>query len=214
MLQSRFKKAAGSIAIAATLALGAAGTAQAIVYKGSWDPAFGADFAGLGWRGEATFEVPASCLLATGTCTAPGMSMLSADVVFYDLLHPNTTLDMLHFGTASTNVSMVVDSNHKLSGVVGDFGYFVQSANYAPGTYFDLLFHGDWAQLQWKSKGECEDDRKKSRSSEDESCGGFSDRLLSGGPFIAFAPAVPEPSTYALFAAGLAAMWQIRRRRR
>lgn len=35
--------------------------AQASVWYGSWDPAYGASFTGLGWRGTATFDVPGNC---------------------------------------------------------------------------------------------------------------------------------------------------------
>lgn len=211
MLKSRFQNAVVGAAMAAAVAFGAAAPAQAAVYNGSWDPAFGAAFPQLGWNGEGTFFIPDACLalgaglhLNSGACA--GMELVRADVNFYDLSDSShTPLETLHFTVPSTFVtSMRVDANHQLSGVVGAFGYLVPSnLNIAGGNnvLFGLAFLDNLAQMAYFIPD-----------------GGFGSSDLNpregGQPFITFAPAVPEPSTYALFAAGLAAMWQIRRRRR
>ncbi len=83
--------AAAALAIAA---LTCATSANAIVYRGAWDPAFGAAFPDLGWNGVASFYVPDACLALSGTvlnsdpCSSGGMSILSADVGFYKLSDP------------------------------------------------------------------------------------------------------------------------------
>ena len=228
MLQSRFKNAVVGVAMAAAVALGAAGTAEAAVYNGSWEPAFGAPFNSLGWRGEAIFSIPDTCLaLGMGTylntgANCGGMMLVSAEVVFYPYLHPNQIAQTLQFNDTHSLVdSMSVDSEHRLSRVVGDFNQFIPSSTSIAGdsnTFFDLQFMGGYPQLHWKNT-ECENEFDVERalmSRDDDNCGGYSSPPSDPNSplYIKFTPAVPEPSTYALFAAGLAAMWQIRRRRR
>lgn len=59
-MTTRWKKWAAALAGALSLC----STAQAAVYVGTWDPAFGADFPDLGWRGSAMVYVPSTCLPA------------------------------------------------------------------------------------------------------------------------------------------------------
>ena len=209
MLQSRFHRAVIGAVFAAVTAFGAARPAQAAVYTGNWDPAFGPAFPQLGWKGQGTFFIPDACLSVPGphanAGVCAGMKLVSAAVDFYNLADPlHTTLETLHFNVESMLVSeMTVGANHQMAGVVGTFGYYVPSnLNIAggPGVTFALGFLDDVAQLGYFSQ---------------ESGFGSSDLNPAGGaPFITFTPAVPEPGTYALFLAGLAVMWQIRRRRR
>ena len=49
MSVKRVRAASVGAAIAALGALAGAGSAQAAVYTGNWDPAYGAPFASLGW---------------------------------------------------------------------------------------------------------------------------------------------------------------------
>lgn len=57
----------------AALAFGVlAGSAGAAVYTGNWDPAYGAPFPYLGWRGEVRVDVPDVCL-----AQGPGLYRLS-----------------------------------------------------------------------------------------------------------------------------------------
>ncbi len=54
-------------ALAAVAVSLAAGSAQAtVVYQGAWDPAFGPDFPGMGWRAQAQVEIPTLCVTALG----------------------------------------------------------------------------------------------------------------------------------------------------
>lgn len=69
-----WKIAAGACALAGTM-----GLAQArVVYQGSWDPAYGADFPTMGWRAEAVLEVPDTCAAAlvgfSGSLTTSGLT--------------------------------------------------------------------------------------------------------------------------------------------
>ena len=49
--------------------LSAAGSAQAaVVYQGSWDPAFGAGFPTMGWRVDAQVVLSDACAAATAGC--------------------------------------------------------------------------------------------------------------------------------------------------
>lgn len=86
--------------LAASAAL--CGPAQAAFVQGDWDPPFGEPFPQLGWRGSASFEVPAACLVLSGTVlntggACPTISLLSAEVEFYDIAAPATTVETLDF---------------------------------------------------------------------------------------------------------------------
>lgn len=59
----------------------AGGSAQAAVYTGVWDPAFGAPFTNLGWRGEARFDVPEGCEPAGTADVLNGVACGGAAVV-------------------------------------------------------------------------------------------------------------------------------------
>ena len=68
-----------------------AGTAQAAVYTSVWDPAFGAPFANLGWRGNAAFAVPNACTpsgtadIINATACAGAAVVTHAEVELYDV---------------------------------------------------------------------------------------------------------------------------------
>src|SRR3954469_16382140 len=66
MITTRVRQAISMTVAAATLAF-AAGSAQAAVYSGRWDPSFGGIFPDLGWKGSATFILPDSCVGLTGS---------------------------------------------------------------------------------------------------------------------------------------------------
>lgn len=71
--------------------------ADAAMFVGTFDPAFGPAFPRLGFSGTATFEISEACLAQTGFCTAEPIDMLSATVTLYDLLNPANS-DQLSFG--------------------------------------------------------------------------------------------------------------------
>ncbi|MCO5124894.1 MAG: hypothetical protein M9915_14255 [Rhizobacter sp.] len=113
----------------AVTALVAAGSVQAVVYRGTWDPAYGPALPDLGWRGEAFFDIPATCLAKAnalywnlpGACSP--QTILSGKVELYDLNDSGTTLQTLSFDESNnidTTIAMRV-KDHKLAGVVGWF---------------------------------------------------------------------------------------------
>lgn len=133
------------VGMAATLVF--SGQAHAVQFVGEWDPAFGSPFPNLGWRGEATFEIPAACLSLNGNvwnndpCSANGMKILSAEVEFYDLDTPSVPAETLLFDIPSTSVLSMTVSGGLLTGVNGLFPYFVSSSlNIAGNSDFQLSF--------------------------------------------------------------------------
>ena len=111
----------------ATLTVAAMGSAHATYVVGSWDPAYGAPFANLGWRGTSTSDIPADCLALgnVGTVLNNGaacslMSVVSAQVEFYDLTDINqTTVDTLDFSAAVAVSSIFLDT---VTGALGGLG--------------------------------------------------------------------------------------------
>ena len=129
-----------------------AGQAQAAVYTGGWDPAYGAPFTNLGWRGTSSFAVPDSCEPAgtadISNATACGglAQITSAQVELYDTQDAGqTTLAQLVFNPSSmlvntlryvggdltqltTSVSNLVDPIEDLSafGVAATGSFFLQ----------------------------------------------------------------------------------------
>lgn len=69
------------------LATALAAPAQAAVYVGNWDPAFGPPLSDVGWRGSATFTIDDSCLaLADGSYIAPACMGAAATPVVTDMV--------------------------------------------------------------------------------------------------------------------------------
>lgn len=102
-MQVSVRKFLGAAAFAMVTLLGLMQSAQALTAVGRWDPPYNTNFAGLGWSGEATWELPAACLGVTGTitnnsnasCALSNMSVLGATVSFYDfqvLGNPNDNI--------------------------------------------------------------------------------------------------------------------------
>lgn len=197
---------------AVVLALGAVATApaHAVIFVGDWDPAFGADFPDLGWRGEATFFVPDACLAIDGwvanwdSCSALGMQIVSAEVDFYRVSDPTNTAfhETLVFDVASSAVLAMELDDGLLTGLYGSFVYSRPSTlPLAGGPYTDfvLLFEGDLARMFYVSS-----------PPDEKPTAGFSDRHPSdGSPFITFRT-VPEPGVIGLLAAALLGMVLLR----
>ena len=224
-LKTTLQKAGAMCALALSLAV--PGSAQAVFYAGAWDPAFGPAFPGLGWRGEATFFVPDACLSIEGTVTAfdpcttgpgGGLKIVNAEMEFYNLAAPATTLETLYFSTPSTLVFSVNLSGGELTGVVGAFGYILPtslSLAGAPTTSFGLGFVGELALSCYYDRSE--EPRTSSIGIPGGSIG-CSDLKASDGsaPFLKFSrvSTVPEPSVLLLLAGAVLGLAGAARRRR
>jgi hypothetical protein len=205
--------------LALVLALVGLGSAQAAVYSGRWDPAYGGTFASLGWEASALFNVPDTCLALgnsggiiapTGSCA--GFSVLSAQIGLYNIAAPGTILESFALST-DVNVTGIRIAGGQLTGVdTGFFDSIVPSLGIAGGGDYSfslILFGGDKAQLIYAKPKETS-----------PACAQFPVPGTSCGQSLnpavgvfAIAP-IPEPETYALLLAGLAAIGFIARRRR
>ena len=216
MSTTRARRALSSVLLAAAASIGGAGAAHAAVYSGTWDPAYGGIFPSLGWRASALFDVPDACLAIgngtnvpiSGACS--GFDVLSAEVSFYNVANPATTLQSYALDP-NVIVNGIDIANSKLVGVdSGFFDFFVSDLPIAGGGKYSfslLLYGGNQAQLihafpQETSPGcaflpvpgaDC----------------GVSANAATG----VFAP-IPEPETLALMLAGLGAVGLAGRRRR
>jgi len=130
------KRVSAAAGVASLVAF--AGQANAASYVGSWDPAFSSAFPDLGWRGEATFEIPDECLAVDGIYTnfSPcasangGLQITEATVEFYKVGFEPTSLvgqggdplvlDTLTFAQPSATITMEVKDGD-LFGVIGAF---------------------------------------------------------------------------------------------
>jgi hypothetical protein len=216
MLNTRVRRVLVSTLVSLAAALGAAGSANAAVYAGDWDPDFGGDFAGLGWKGEAMFFIPDSCLALSGlisngnACSNGGMQVLSAQVTFYDFANPSTIYETLTFTPlANTVLGMYVDASHQLSGLNTNFlGPVLSAAGPAAGNYFDLVFQKAKVALYYTPDTTYNPGTCASGPLAIEGCG-----VSANIPTMTITP-VPEPSTYALLLAGLGAVGWLAKRRR
>jgi hypothetical protein len=200
------------IALSLIVGLTATAPARAISYVGKWDPAFGAAFPDLGWRGEAKFFLPNDCLAESGLilnsdgCSDFGMKILSAEVEFYKLSDPTNPAfqETLSFDIPSDVVfSMELDEG-LLSGVYGAFLYSRSSTLTlagAPYTDFTLFFEGDLARMYYVSS-----------PPDGPKTDGYSSRdSIDGRPFMTFS-VIPEPGSVPLFLTALLVIGVLARR--
>lgn len=234
-MNTRLKNALAFSAFAAAALLGAASPAQAIVYVGNFDPAFGSAFPDLGWRGKAEFVIPDACAGKTGTfqnlsfanaCSSSPFFMQNATVEFYSLADPSKTAETLNFGSLALVRSISLStptgsaSPTKLTGVtttysVGRPGTSTPAKIFTPGNpvgksfNFYLKFDGGVASMAYS-----DNESNFFCTFSPEKCGTSSTRLEDIAK-VTFAQAglVPEPETYALMLAGLGALGLCVRRR-
>ncbi len=193
-----------------------AGSAQAAVYTGVWDPAYGAPFTNLGWRGSAHYAVPNACEPA-GTADINNLAscggaavVTSAEVEFYDVTAGGQpTLATLVFDPLSmfvgtlryldgelaqltTSASNAVNPTANLSafGVASTAGFFLQ-------------FSLDGPHLGWIDCGP-----------ESDGCNRGSNDSVNFAPRFSISrdtTAVPEPGSLWLSGLALVALCRLRR---
>lgn len=234
-MNARLKNALASSAIAAAALLGAASPAQAIVYVGNFDPAFGAPFTDLGWRGTAEFVIPDACAGKTGkfqnlsfddACGRLGFYMPNARVEFYSLADPLKTLETLDFGLLAfvNSITLITPtgaaSPTKLTGVttaysIGRPGTSTPAKIFTPGNLvgktfnFYLKFDGGVASMAYSDNESpifCTYSPKNCK---------FSSTNEKDVAKVSFTQVglVPEPGTFALVLAALGALGLCSRRR-
>ena len=219
MRAMRVRSVFSVLLLSAAAALGSAGSAQAALYTGDYDPAYGGIFPELGWNASALFDVPDSCLAIgtgnnipiSGPCA--GFDVLSAEVSFYNVANPGTILD-----TYALDPNVIVNginlAGGHLAGIdTGFFDFFVSQLPIAGSGQYSfslILFGGNQAQLIFANPPQTSPGCAF-LPVQGASCG-TSANAATG----VFAPVseVSEPETLALMLAGLGAIGLGARRRR
>jgi hypothetical protein len=232
-----------TVGMAAAGSLVAAVTADAAVYRGRWDPAYGAALPELGWKGVAEFEIAPDCLAGivddgwvsnlVGACKNK-LSINSAAVTLYDLDATNGKLPdvTLSYSSASLKnggnipftlrmyVDVIDGQQSEIRAVEGGFWFpenvtasFAVASGYKGALYW-LGFSGDQPNLENSTQAEA---RLASCSYKWASleCSVNNNDPSKGGVAAAMTiTPVPEPEAYMLGLASLAVIGVWNRRRR
>lgn len=216
MWAMRVRSVFSVLLLSAAAALGSAGSAQAALYSGEWDPAYGGIFPQLGWQASALFDVPESCLAIgsgnnipiSGACA--GFDVISAEVSFYNIANPGTILESYALDPNVIVNGINLAGGH-LAGIdTGFFDFFVSQLLIAgSGQYgFSLiLFGGNQAQLIFANPA------PTSPGCAFLPVPGASCGISANAATGVFRP-VSEPDTLALMLASLGAIGLVARRRR
>jgi hypothetical protein len=220
MWAMRVRSVLSVLLLSAAAALGSAGSAQAALYDGNYDPAYGGIFPELGWRASALFDVPDSCLAIgtgnnipiSGPCA--GFDVLSAQVSFYNVADPGTILNSYALDPNVIVNGINLAGGH-LAGIdTGFFDFFVSELPIAGSGQYSfslILFGGNLAQLIFANPPQTSPGCAF-LPVPGASCG-ISANAATGVFAPVFAP-VSEPETLALMLAGLGAIGVVARRRR
>ncbi len=193
-----------------------AGSAQAAVYTGVWDPAYGAPFTNLGWRGSAHYTVPNSCEptgtadVDNATACAGAAVVTSAEVEFYDVTAGGQpTLATLVFDPLSLVIGTLRYLDGELAQLVTSASNVVNPAvnlsafGVASTAGFFLQFALDGPHLGWIDCGP-----------ESDGCQRGSNDSVNFAPRFAISrvtTAVPEPGSLWLSGLALLALCRLRR---
>jgi hypothetical protein len=231
-MTSRLERAVRAVALAAALFCGLS-QAHAAVYRGAWDPAFGSPFTtgdgfafNLGWRGEATFVVPDSCVpsgsgfvdfLWPNPCGTP--QIRDAFVELYNVADAGNTLETINFGFSPTAVLRLRFDDGNLTGLLSWFSSIEFSDT--TDTWLSLAFAlppltpepGYSGPVLFSKSWECQEVRTVLGMRNHCSLNiDVSD--VSGGNAPTFViTRVPEPGTLALLASALLAVGVLARTR-
>ena len=219
MWAMRVRSVFSVLLLSAAAALGSAGSAQAALYTGTYDPAYGGIFPQLGWEASLLFDVPESCLAIgtgnnipiNGPCA--GFDVLSAEVSFYNVANPGAILNSYALDPNVIVNGINLAGGH-LAGIdTGFFDSFVSELLIAGNGQYSfslILFGGNQAQLIFANPPQTS-----------PGCAflpvpGASCGISANAATGVFAPVseVSEPETLALMLAGLGAIGLGARRRR
>jgi hypothetical protein len=147
-----------------------AGSANAAVYTGVWDPVYGAPFTNLGWRGTATYAVPDSCEISGSGDISNALdcggaaTVSSASVEFYDASTSGQgTLATLVFDPSSLIISTLryldgnLDQLVTTSSNAAYAGAGLSAMGVTPSVAFFLQFDLAGPHLAWL---DCADETK------------------------------------------------------
>jgi hypothetical protein len=133
MMSKLIKSLRAGLLAGAALCAGAA-QAVSVSYNAVWDPAFGAPYTNLGWRGAVTLAVDETCIDSGEgiSCMFESAAITSAQVTFYDTTAGSgdtaPTIATLNFNPSSMVIEALNYVGGTLTGLITDFSNFIDPA--------------------------------------------------------------------------------------